>query len=146
VVAQGFSTWLREIRKLTTLYLISAIAFSPWGIAYELLKPRWPHPSVLVLFLGGGLVTALLVWRIVEAKVFVNRTPVAAMNTSAQIVFTYDVAVLPVDVVFDNSWNSNVVLRGDPLQPPPFITTFEPVARSTPAKAEMIFLVTAEAA
>jgi len=103
------SSWLRDVKKLTILYLAAGLAFVPWGVAYAVLRlwGGWTHPAVTLAVLGCGTVTALFVWRRLEAKLIATPTLKQPANVPAEMRIDYargseadSLTTLPADVPF----------------------------------------------
>ena len=61
--------WFREALKVHVRYLAVGVALVPWGIAYALMATvGFDHWLVLVVLLGGGLLTARRAWDYVAGR------------------------------------------------------------------------------
>lgn len=104
-------SWLRDVKKLTVLYLAAGLAFVPWGAVYAVLRlwGGWTHRALALGFLACGTVTALLVWQHVEKRLGARATPIndplvfhmtASYASGSEVT---PVITLPLDIVFDTN-------------------------------------------
>ena len=64
----SISSWPRNVRSLTLLYLVAGVSFVPWGVAYASLRGHggWSDLLITLASLGCGLLTAHVAWQTVN--------------------------------------------------------------------------------
>ncbi len=151
------ASWLRDVRKLTLLYVVAGLALAPWGTVYALLRvwAGWTHPVVGLILLACGAVTAAGVWRRLErllAERGVNEIRVLIADPVTITDYAGATATgSEEDDFVAGAFTIPQIIKVAPPEiearethaPSPFVDKFEPMARSSFSERNQAVLVEA---